>query len=53
MRPGCGPTTGSPVAGKTVVFTGTLETLSRGEAKARADEIFDGVKECVWSSLRE
>lgn len=28
--------TGSPIAGKTVVFTGTLETMSRGEAKARA-----------------
>lgn len=27
---------GSPIAGKTVVFTGTLETMSRGEAKATA-----------------
>jgi DNA ligase (NAD+) len=26
----------SPIAGKTVVFTGTLERMSRGEAKARA-----------------
>ncbi|MBK1665776.1 DNA ligase (NAD(+)) LigA [Rhodospirillum rubrum] len=26
----------SPLAGKTVVFTGTLDTMSRGEAKARA-----------------
>ncbi len=27
----------SPIAGKTVVFTGTLETMSRPEAKARAE----------------
>ncbi len=31
------PTGPSPIAGKTVVFTGTLESMSRGEAKARAE----------------
>jgi len=30
-------TAGSPVAGKTVVFTGTLETMTRAEAKATAE----------------
>jgi DNA ligase (NAD+) len=29
----------SPVAGKTVVFTGKLKTMSRSEAKARAQEL--------------
>ncbi|MCK4867576.1 MAG: NAD-dependent DNA ligase LigA, partial [Alphaproteobacteria bacterium] len=32
-------TDGSPVAGKTVVFTGTLEVMTRGEAKARAESL--------------
>ena len=31
--------TDSPVAGKTVVFTGTLETMTRGEAKAKAEAL--------------
>ena len=29
----------SPVAGKTVVFTGSLETMTRSEAKARAEAL--------------
>ena len=29
-------TSSSPIAGKTIVFTGTLETMTRDEAKARA-----------------
>ena len=32
-------TSSSPVAGKTVVFTGTLESMSRGEAKAKAENL--------------
>ncbi len=33
------PASESPVAGKTVVFTGTLATMTRGEAKARAEAL--------------
>ncbi|MEO9778166.1 MAG: NAD-dependent DNA ligase LigA [Sedimentitalea sp.] len=36
MRP---DTSGSPVAGKTVVFSGTLEKMTRAEAKARAEAL--------------
>jgi len=33
------PASGSAIAGKTVVFTGTLERMTRGEAKARAEAL--------------
>ncbi|CUH88442.1 DNA ligase [Phaeobacter sp. CECT 5382] len=33
------PSNDSPVAGKTVVFTGTLEKMTRAEAKARAEAL--------------
>ena len=32
-------TDGSPVAGKTIVFTGTLEKMTRAEAKSRAEAL--------------
>jgi DNA ligase (NAD+) len=33
------PSSDSPIAGKTVVFTGSLETMTRDEAKARAQAL--------------
>jgi DNA ligase (NAD+) len=38
IQPAAAPdSAGSPIAGKTVVFTGNLETMTRAEAKARAE----------------
>ncbi|MHA1537958.1 MAG: NAD-dependent DNA ligase LigA [Alphaproteobacteria bacterium] len=33
------PSASSPISGKTVLFTGTLETMTRQEAKARAESL--------------
>ncbi|MFL5283768.1 MAG: NAD-dependent DNA ligase LigA [Rhodopila sp.] len=38
---------GSPIAGQTVVFTGTLETMTRPEAKARAEALGAKVTDSV------
>ena len=40
-------TSSSPLSGKTVVFTGTLTTLSRREAKARAETLGASVTSTV------
>ena len=39
IEPPEAPSSESPVAGKTVVFTGTLEKMTRAEAKARAEAL--------------
>ena len=39
VQPAERPAAASPIAGKTVVFTGTLERMTRAEAKARAEAL--------------
>ena len=39
ITPFIAPAATSPVSGKTIVFTGTLEQMSRAEAKARAEAL--------------
>ena len=39
LDPAAPETTGSPFAGKTIVFTGSLETMTRAEAKALAEKL--------------
>ena len=39
VQPAAARVTDSPIAGKTLVFTGTLERMTRAEAKARAEAL--------------
>ncbi len=39
MQDFAAPAAASPISGKTVVLTGTLDSMTRGEAKARAEAL--------------